>query len=360
MNRSLASLAFSALVVASIVVGCATAAPAPTQTPPTPTKAPAAQPTAVPTAAAKPTAAPAAKAGWPEKGKAISVIVPFAAGGTTDLAARILASFMEKDLGTPLQVVNKAGASSQTGLTEFVKSKPDGYTIAYFMMQYPISFYLDPQRQAAFTKKDFKLIGMVGEDPKMVIVKAESPYKTMKDLVEAARAQPEKITFASGGLLSPEDIWVKQLERATGVRFASVQFDGIAAMTTALLGGHVEFALGSVGSVGSALKANQVRLLAQAAPKANPLAPPDVQTIKAQGYEVYAMLSRAIAVPAGTPDNVADIIGKSIQRAMQDPDQKKKIGEIQMDFSYMGPEQLSAYWDQTEKEMAPVIAGVKP
>ncbi len=360
MNRSLAVLLVSALAAILLAAGCSAAPAAPTKVAePTKAAAPAVPASAAPTAApAQPSAAPAKKADWPEKGKAINVIVPYAAGGTTGLAARVLAGFMEKDLGVPVQVVDKPGAASQTGLTEFIKSKPDGYTLAYFMLQNAIPTYLDPDRKAVYARKDFKPLAMVGEDSKLVVVRADSPYRTVTDLVEAAKASPEKIKFGASGVMSETHLWVLSLERASGAKFATVQFDGVAQYVTALQGGHVDFVISSMGGVAGPIKANQLRAVALADRQPSALAP-GVPTIESQGFKVYSLLSRIVAAPAGTSTEVAGILTRSIERAMQDPDQKKRITEMSMEFRYMGPEQTAAYWEEVEKNMAPIVAAAK-
>ena len=354
MKRSLAVLVCSVLTAVLLVAGCSSAAPAPTPAPAA-SKPTAAEPTkAAAPAPAQPTAAAASKVTFPEKGKAITIIVPFPAGGTTDVAARVLASYMEKDLGGPVQVIDKPGASSQAGLTDFARAKADGYTLAYFILQNAIPAYLDPDRQAAFSRKDIKPIGMVGEDPKIVAVKADSPYKTMKDLLDAAKANPGNMTFGAGGVLSPEHIWGLQLQQAAGVKFATVQFDGIAPTMTALLGGHVDFVTGSLGALAGPMKDGMVRALAIADRQPNPLVP-DIPTIDSQGYKVYCLLSKAVAVPADTPKEITDILAKSLEKVMADPEQKKKIMDASMDFRFTNASQTATYWDEMEKGIAPLI-----
>jgi len=161
---------FMATVVAAsiIAVGCAGTPPAPTPTkaaaaaPTTapaaaPTKAPAAAATAAPTKAAAPTAA---KLNFPEKGKTVTIIVPWSAGGSNDVYCRLLAPYLEKEMGTPFQVVNRPEASSQVGMTELAKAKPDGYTLGLNSLQTTISVYLDAERKAAFDRKSFQPVAV--------------------------------------------------------------------------------------------------------------------------------------------------------------------------------------------------------
>ena len=228
MKRSLTPIVALLLMIGLLVIGCSRSAPAPAPTSaPAAPKAPAAASTAAPAAAPTQAAAAApAKAAFPEAGKPITFIVPFSAGGSTDIAARTLAPYLEKELGVPVNIVNKPGAGSQIGLTEMTQSKPDGYTIAYANLPGPITIYLNPDRKATFTKKDFAPIAMHLINPGAVAVKADGPYQSMKDLVDAAKANPGGIKAATTGLLSDDHLAILNVANAAGVKFAIVHFDG--------------------------------------------------------------------------------------------------------------------------------------
>src|SRR5688572_5442346 len=139
---------------------------------------------------------------YPAKGRTISGIVPSTAGGGTDTAARLISPIMEKDLGVPMQVVNKPGASMQIGATEVAMAKPDGYTLLWLVLPTVASIYLDPERKATFGRKDIQPIGMMYGAPFAVFVQASSPYKTIQDVVEAAKANPGKIKSGTTGHMS--------------------------------------------------------------------------------------------------------------------------------------------------------------
>src|SRR5512139_2410738 len=134
---------------------------------------------------AAPTAAGTAE--YPAKGRTITIIVPSTAGGGTDTATRMLAPILEKDLGVPIQIVNKPGASMQIGLSEVAAAKPDGYTLVMSVLPTAASIYLDPERKATFTRKNLQPIALVYEAPFCVWVLASSPYKTLKDVADAAK-----------------------------------------------------------------------------------------------------------------------------------------------------------------------------
>ena len=307
-----------------VVVACSQPAPAtPTQAPAKaaePTKAAASAATSTtaaasstaPSKAAEPTkaAAPATKVVYPEKGKAISFIVQYAPGGGSDVAARVLAPLMEKDLGTPVQVVNKEGAGGQVGFTAMTTSKPDGYTIGWVVLPTVITTYLDPERKAVFSRKSFDLIGMHDMDPGIVAVRSDSPYKTMKDLVEAAKKNPEKIRACTAGILSDDHIAILKTEQLSGAKFAVVNMDGSAAGRTALLGGHIEAFYGNQSELTSQVKSGDVRLLAIFDKKRSAYYP-DVPTAEEQGYKIEGGVHHGLALPAGAPKEVFDALVKA-------------------------------------------------
>ena len=140
---------------------------------------------------------------FPDKGKPVSIVVPYGAGGGSDGAARALAPFLEKALGTRVNVVNKGGAGSQVGMTYVANSKPDGYTLGYGLWPTLIAIYIDPARKAQFKRDSFIPVALHMIDPGVIAVKADSPFKTLKDLVDAAKKSPEKVKVSDNGLLNP-------------------------------------------------------------------------------------------------------------------------------------------------------------
>ncbi len=292
---------------------------------------------------------------FPVKGKSISLIVPFPAGGSTDVSARILAGLMEKELGTRVQVINKPGAGSQIGITELARAKPDGYTIGYTLLPATITIYLDPDRKAVFGRKDLQLIAMHVSDPQLLAVRTESPYRSAKELLEAAKADPGRVKGAAVGILGPEHLAMLQLEQLLGLTFAKVQFDGSAPALTALLGGHTDFQLGTLGVFASAFKAKSVRFLGVLDKEESRLVP-GVKTLASQGYKVYSYVSRALSAPAGTPKDVVDTLANTLRKTMDAEEQKKQIETMGMTLRYMGPEQTAQYWDEVETQVRPLMA----
>lgn len=362
MTRSkVFGLCASAVAIVAFAAACSSPAASPTQAPakpaePTKAAAPAAQPTA---AAAQPTAAPAApKVAFPEKGKNVQMIVPFGAGGSTDVGARLLAPGMEKALGTPVQVVNKAGAGSQTGVTEIAKSKADGYTIGFSNLPNTNLIMADPERKAAFGPKDFIYLGAQVLDPSAIAVKADGPYKSMKDLIDAAKAKPDTIKLGSDGPMTDDHLGIFQLEQAAGVKLVNVGFDGAASANTALMGGHIDGSFGHVGDFIAGVKSGQIRVIA-IADESQSKYYPGVPTLKELGYNVTNSSTRTLVVPAGTPADVVKALSDAMKKAWDDADHQKKMEEAGLTLRWMDGAQTQAYSDEMDKRAKVLVEAAR-
>ncbi len=335
-------------------VACSSpAAPAPTAAPAAPK---AAEPTkAAAPAAAQPTAAPAAaKATYPEKGKSITMIVPFGAGGSTDIGARLLAAGMEKELGVPVQVENKGGAGSQTGLAELAKAKPDGYTIGFANLPTTNLIYTDPARKATFSAKSFQPIGAQVVDPSAIGVKADGPYKTVKDLVDAGKANAGAVKFGSDGPMTDDDLGIFQLSKASGATYANVAFDGAATTINAVLGGHIDAAFGHVGDFLGQVKGGQMRVIG-VADKERSKFYPDTPTLIEQGYNITNSSTRTLVAPAGVSSEVVNVLTAAMKKAMEAPDHVQKMNDAGLTLRYMDPAQTAAFWADMDKLAKPLV-----
>lgn len=306
-----------------------------------------------PTATAA-TAGPAKKVDFPERGKAITIIVPWNAGGSIDVSTRMLAAVMEKDLGVPITIVNKPGASGQVGVTELAKSKPDGYTIGNTNIPSTLTAYLDPQRQAAFARKDLLPFTATVFGPTAVAVKADSPYKNMKDLLDAAKANPGRIKASAPGILSVRHLGILQVQQLAGVQFATVQFSGGAPQLTALLGGHVDAGFQDLSEFLPQFKSGGIRVLGMMDREESKFFP-GVKTMEAQGYRLYSANVAAFSLPAGTPPGIAQLLSSTFLKAMNDPQVKQKAEETAMVLRPMTQAQVTAYWSEVEAQIKPLM-----
>ncbi len=296
-------------------------------------------------------------ADYPQKGKSIQMLVGNAAGGPTDLGARIMAAGLEKELGVPVVVVNKPGANGQIQLTQVASAKPDGYTFGTVNFPVTITGYLDPARKATYNRKSFEPLALHVNDPNIFAVLAKSPYKTVKDLVEAAKAKPKTITVSSG-MRNDEQIGIVQLQKLTGAEFAQVSFtQGTAPSVVALLGGKIEVHCGHAADVLGHVKSGDVRVLGVMDDEESPFLP-GVKTFEAQGYKVYSASSRGYLMPAGTPKEIVNTLSAAIKKVMATEEHKKKMAEMGLTLRYMDAAQLGKFWDDTEKmvkELEPML-----
>ena len=275
----------------------------------------------------------------------IQMIVAFPAGGGTDVGARVLAAIAEKAMGQAILVVNKTGAGGQVGWTEASRARPDGYTLAFINLPGMNTIILDPERKALFNLDSFIPVINQVIDSGIVWVKADSPYKTLADLIEAARKAPGKISVCTTGILSDDHLAILMLQDAAKVEFRIVHFDGGAQQLTALLGGHVEVAFDNVG--GGALKrmqAGDVRTLAVMDTVRSKFMP-DVPTTVELGYpSVISSSSRGVAVPKGTPPAVIKVIETAFAKAMSDPEHVKKLEDVGLAIRVMVGEEYAKYY----------------
>ncbi len=361
MRRWLISVV-AIVAAAGLLAACTQAAPppAPTSAPkpaePTKASAPTAAPkapTAAPAAPAQPTAAPKA-AVWPEKGRAITIVVPWDPGSGADVLARLLAPVLEKDLGVPIEVVDKPGGGTQIGLTELAKSKPDGYTIGMTNQTTTVLTYLDPERKAAYGRKDFAPIANFAVDTTSIAVKPDSPFKSLKDLVAEAKAKPGQVKIGDSGALSSIHFDLLRFAKAAGITVAPVHFSGGATAVTAVLGGHTDATCQGLGTMASQVKGKQVTVLGTMGAKRSRFVP-DVPTMTEQGFSVIGPSTRSFAAPGGTPKEIVNRLAEAFKKAIDNPDVQKKLDETMLEPMFMGPDEFAAAWDTWEKESREVM-----
>ncbi len=295
---------------------------------------------------------------FPASGKSITLIVPYAPGGVTDTGARLMAAGLEQELKTSVQVVNKAGAASQLALTELVRSTPDGYTLSYAVLPTVTTHYLDPARQAIYTKANFQPIGMHHFTVMMLAVKTEAPWKTLKDFVEAARAKPGTIKISDSGLMAVPHTQVLMLERVANVRFAAVHFTGGAPSITALLGGHVDALSGSTADALANVKTGAFRVLAISGDQPDK-SMPEVPTMVSQGYDVQIASWAGIVAPANTPKPVVDRLTGAMKQIIESPAHAAKLNELGIAPRYLSPDDYSKVWQDIETRMKPLVSEFK-
>lgn len=270
-------------------------------------------------------ASSAALADYPDK--PITLIVPFAAGGSTDQTARMLAKAAEADLGQPIIVVNKPGASTALGTAEIAKAKPDGYTIGTLNT----TLYLLPLqgREVPYNPlTDFTFISYYGDNLIGVAVRADAPWKTLQDLIDDGKKNPGKLKYATTGVGTTQHLTAEALQLASGARFTHIpQQGGSAASMPALLGGHVDF-LVETSVWAPFVEDKQVRLLAVTTPTRSERFA-DAPTLNELGYKSSRSI-QGILGPAGIPEEARAKLEKAFRKALSNTTFREAMGRLSM------------------------------
>ena len=309
-----------------------------------------------------PTAALSADApeAWPTK--RITYVVPFAPGGNTDTLARIISEKLTGTLGQPVIVDNKPGAGGNIGSDFVAKAKPDGYTIlGGTISSHAINSSIYPKMPYDATK-DFEPITLIASSPLVLAVPANSPYKTAKDLLAAAKAKPGDLTFASAGTGTSPHLAGELLKPVAHVDVTHVPYKGSGPAVTDLIAGHVQFMFDTALIVGPHIKAGKLRPLAVTSSKRVKTLP-DVPTLVEAGVPGYEIGSwQAIFAPAGTPKPIVQKLNTSIVGVLKMPDVQERLAGLGMDTVAGTPDELGQFqkaevvkWSKIVKE-----ANIKP
>jgi tripartite-type tricarboxylate transporter receptor subunit TctC len=295
---------------------------------------------------------------YPKKGRILTIIVPYPAGGSADTQARIIAPLLERRLGIPVVVSDKPGAATQVGMTELTSSKPDGYTILLGSFPGTLIPALDPTRQAAYTRKDFKGLALFSFDPFLFMLLKNSPYKTMKDVVDYAKANPEKFKVAVTGILLPPHLSVLEIENQTGAKFAPVFFDGAAPARTAFFGGHTDGLVCTLVESAVATKGDLARIIGIMDEQENPQAP-GVKTMIAQGYNVFMINNEGFVAPSGTPPQIMKILEDALKEAAADEQYAGKIKQLGASVKFRGAKESEEYLNKLGNQIKPLVEAAR-
>ena len=274
---------------------------------------------------------------YPEK--PISLYVGFTAGGVTDIAARAIATYMEKELGQPITVVNKPGGGGEIAFEQVAKAAPDGYTLGIINSPNIVGMLLD--HKTNFTLDDFAYLGNVSFDENVIVAKADGPYKTLEDLLSAATQKPNAITVAHTGVNGDDHLASLLLQKAAKVKFKDLTFEGASPALTALLGGHIDAVVVNTGDIIEQVKQKKLVLLATMGEKRNQEFP-DVATLKDKKLDVVAGSYRGIAAPVKTPPEIVAKLKDALQKAASNPEYKQKQAEAKQPVVYIDGDTFSA------------------
>jgi tripartite-type tricarboxylate transporter receptor subunit TctC len=283
-------------------------------------------------------AAATAQGAYPTR--TIRMIVPLAAGSAVDNAARIVAQKMSLGLGQSVVIENITGSSGLIGADRVAKAAPDGYTIGGFndsILTMVPNIY-KPMPWNALT--DFDPLSLVATIEWGLVVKADSPYKTVADLIAAAKAAPGKLTFSSGGSGSPQHIGMALFNTTAGLNMLHVPYKGATPAAVAAAAGEVDVAFQGLGTVTSLIQAGKLRLLATSTPKRLPQYA-NVPTVDESGLKGFLFNSWfAMVVPAGTPKDMVERLYGEIRKALADPETRDKLVALGLTLRGSTPQEM--------------------
>jgi tripartite-type tricarboxylate transporter receptor subunit TctC len=269
----------------------------------------------------------------------VTLIVPWPAGGSTDIAMRALATSTEKHLGQPIVVENKPGASGTLGASAMINAKPDGYTIT----QIPITVFRYPHMAQVGYDPLADLTYIIGISGYTfgVVVRADAPWKTWQELVAYAKANPGKLSYGTPGANTSLHVTMEDIAQRDGLQWVQVPYKGNAESMTALLGGHIQAAADSTGW-GSHVDAGKMRLLVTWGDKRTRRWP-DVPTLKELGYDIVSNSPYGIAGPKGMDPKVAKVLHDAFRKGMEDAGHRQAMDKLDQELIYMSPEDYAKY-----------------
>ena len=277
----------------------------------------------------------AALAEYPEK--PVEVIVGYSAGGGTDVMARTVAQFLEKELNGSVVVKNMPGAGGQIGFTEVAKAAPDGYTLGTFNL--PAALALTHDRDADYDVNSYTYLANFVEDPNTITVAASSPFQTLGELLDAAKADPGAITLGLSSLGGNDHFGANMIAAASGAEFTLVPFKGASNARTAIMGGHVSGGTMTLGQTTNF--PDELRVLAVLAGERSPFRP-DVPTAKELGFDVQMSSLRGIVAPAGMDKAMADQLRAALTAVNENPEFQAMMAEQGNPIAFMVGDDFAA------------------
>ena len=288
--------------------------------------------------------------------RSVTMIVPFPPGGVADITARPVAEAMGRFLKQPVVVENKAGAGGGVGMQYVARARPDGYTVLLALSSISIIPAADRilGRDPMFQLGQLVPIARFTADPTVLAVRADSPWKSAKDMLEAAKKAPGTIPYGSSGNYGTMHVPMEMLAAAGGARMLHVPFTGAGPAVVALLGGSFDAVSTGPSTVMVPVQGGKVRVLASWGEARHP-ALPDVPTLKEVGYDATFSQWTGLFVPAGTPEPVVTRLREAAKAAASDPAFLAALARVQTPLQYLDQPQFRAFWDADAKKLEGVV-----
>jgi len=290
---------------------------------------------------------------------AITFINPFPPGGAADVVGRPMAAVLEPILKQPCIIETKAGAAGALGAQVAASAKPDGYTLLIHIVSISGFAEVDKlfDRKPKFTRADFIPIARLTAGPMVLVVNDQQPYKTLKELVDDAKANPDKLIFSSSGLYGALHLPAELFLQAAGIKMKHLPTNGGGPALTAVLGNNAQMLASSIAAASGQMKAGKLRALACFGAQRSASAP-DVPTLKELGYDVEFSLWVGVFAPKGTPAPVIDVLRKGIRAAAADDKFKAAIANIGDEVAYLDAPEFATFWDEDAKRVEAAVKAI--
>jgi tripartite-type tricarboxylate transporter receptor subunit TctC len=286
----------------------------------------------------------------------VNVVNPFPPGGAVDVVARPLASVLEGILKQPMVIETKAGAAGQVGAQFAAAAKPDGYTILMHIVS--ISGFAEVDklfgRPVKFTNDDFIPIARFIADPMVLVVNDQQPYKTLKEFVDDAKANPNKLTFSSSGLYGALHLPTALFMQSAGIQMKHLPTAGGGPALTAILGNNAQVLVSSIAAANAQMKAGKLKALACFGDKRAPLVP-DVPTMKELGYNVEFYLWVGMFAPKGTPAPIVTTLRDAAKKAAADEKFVQAMKNLGQEVAYLDQAEFKTFWDADAKRVQDAV-----
>lgn len=296
---------------------------------------------------------------WPTR--AIQLVVPFAPGGGTDIVARVLASALEPVLKQAIVVDNKAGAQGTIGAQGVSKAAPDGYTVLHGTIGInAVNEFLygnlpyDP-------KTAFIPVARLTTTSNVLLVASTSPFRSLKDLIEAAHKNPGKLNYGIPAIGDAAHLGFEEFVRRADIDAQGIPYNGVPASLTDLVGGRLDMVTAAVQAAAPLIDSGKVRALAVLSEQRLP-ALPDVPTIDESGFKgFHASGWQGLFLPTGTDSAIVGKLSEAVRKALQDPQVREKAQALKLNLAYQDPEQFAAFIESERSKWSTVIreAGIK-
>jgi tripartite-type tricarboxylate transporter receptor subunit TctC len=291
--------------------------------------------------------------------RSIQFIIPWAAGGGGTVNAQALQPHFEKAIQGSVQVINKPGGGGTIAWNYLANAAPDGYTVGVTNQSFILTQYTT-RTGVSFKKVD--PIIMVIDMPAALAVKMDAPWKTFKEFIHYAKANPEKVQMGNSGLGANYHVSALGIEMVTGVKFTHVPFKGAGPSITALLGGHVDAAVAELPSLLPYVEGKKFRLLVVGSDERN-FSIPDVPCMREEGYEqIFVGAWYIWSTPKGVPKERFQKLHDAFKAAMEAKEYKELYRKLGGVVKYMGPQELPAFLEQEDRRLKKIIdfSGFKP